>query len=79
MNMDSVRRKLDNKKVIVKIVEKYWVDNRKSYKRSISYISGYIRHKHEVDKNTTWTFVSDKEIGEQVKMNGETKIIGRKK
>lgn len=80
MNMDSVRKKLENKKIVVKVVQSEWVCNSQSIKRNISYISGYMSHKEDVEQNMLWTFVSDNDTEKQIKKrDGRSKIACRKK
>lgn len=63
MMMDSVKKKLEKKNIIVNIVEKKWLSSKNIYKTSNSFTSGYMQSSKKVNKdgevNIFWAFVPD--------------------
>ncbi|XP_063929635.1 zinc finger protein ZIPIC-like isoform X2 [Zophobas morio] len=65
MEMESVRKKLENKNIVVKLVEKKYVSESDSYVKNTSYSYGYMEQEFSQDANDEiiekWKFVPDQD------------------
>ncbi|KAL1489464.1 hypothetical protein ABEB36_014354 [Hypothenemus hampei] len=63
MNMESVAKKLNNKTIIIKIIQKTFERTRNSYSYHISYCSGYMVREMSLDSEESfcesWKFIVD--------------------
>lgn len=68
MNLESVRKKLESKKLFVKIVERRWVSSTQGFRKTISYVNGQMTQ--NVNNNMAWKFLMDNESAKHSE-NGE--------
>ncbi|XP_030748891.1 uncharacterized protein LOC115876951 [Sitophilus oryzae] len=64
MNMDSVVKKLKDRPIILKVLEKNYNQDKKEYEKNVSYCSGYMVREYKLDDEAdsfseSWTFVPD--------------------
>ncbi|KAJ8972452.1 hypothetical protein NQ314_000185 [Rhamnusium bicolor] len=75
MNMESVKKKLQHKNIIVKVVEKKYNSATETYSKNVAYSSGYMEVEFVVDVSGTmlenWIFVPD--------INTKEAIFGKSK
>ncbi|KYB26967.1 GDNF-inducible zinc finger protein 1 [Tribolium castaneum] len=71
MEMESVRKKLENKNLVVKLVEKKYVNESASYVKNTSHSYGFMEKEVE-DGEEKWRFVPDLETQEVLLGENET-------
>ncbi|KAF7267395.1 hypothetical protein GWI33_019399 [Rhynchophorus ferrugineus] len=77
MGMDSVVRKLKNRTIILKVLQKIYDHNINEYNKSVSYCSGYMVREYKLNDeqnnlSEAWTFIPDANSKDIILNDGNT-------